>query len=231
MIKKFSKLPRLTGPEKMNHHPAVDDYLAPGTSWEEPLAALRELLLAAGLREEFKWRAPCYCLDNANVALLGRLRDHCVLSFMRGAELENPDGLLRAPGEHSRSVRLLSFTRRDQVEEIEPTIKRIIANAIAVQQAGPSPRNTDSALPPYPAELSERFRQQPELEQAFLSLTTGRQRAYLIHFSGAKQSSSRADRIERYAARILAGKGFHDCVCGHSKRMPRCDGSHKEFDR
>jgi CDGSH-type Zn-finger protein len=27
----------------------------------------------------------------------------------------------------------------------------------------------------------------------------------------------------------LNGKGIRDCVCGHSKRMPNCDGSHKHF--
>jgi len=28
---------------------------------------------------------------------------------------------------------------------------------------------------------------------------------------------------------ILAGKGIHDCICGHSKKLPACDDSHKLF--
>ena len=34
-------------------------------------------------------------------------------------------------------------------------------------------------------------------------------------------------RIEKYSGRILKGQGITDCVCGMSKKMPGCDGSHK----
>ena len=64
---------------------------------------------------------------------------------------------------------------------------------------------------------------------AFDALTPGRKRGYNLHFSQPKRTKSRHDRIERAIPRILAGKGFHDCICGHSKRPPGCDGSHKRF--
>ena len=65
------------------------------------------------------------------------------------------------------------------------------------------------------------------LKKAFNALTPGRQRAYLIYFSGAKQSETRIARIEKHTAGILAGRGINDCTCGLSKKMPYCDGSHK----
>ena len=65
------------------------------------------------------------------------------------------------------------------------------------------------------------------LKSAFEVLTPGRQKAYILHLSGAKQSATRVSRIERYEDRIMKGKGLDDCVCGLSKKMPRCDGSHK----
>jgi uncharacterized protein YdeI (YjbR/CyaY-like superfamily) len=65
------------------------------------------------------------------------------------------------------------------------------------------------------------------LKTAFYALTPGRQRGYLLHFSNAKQSSTRLNRIEQVRSRILKGKGMTDCICGLSKRMPNCDGSHK----
>ena len=66
-----------------------------------------------------------------------------------------------------------------------------------------------------------------KLKKAFEALTPGRQRAYLIYFSAAKQSETRISRINNYTARIICGKGLNDCTCGLSKRMPNCDGSHK----
>jgi uncharacterized protein YdeI (YjbR/CyaY-like superfamily) len=41
-------------------------------------------------------------------------------------------------------------------------------------------------------------------------LTPGRQRAYLLHFSSAKQSKTRAARVEKCLPRILGGKGLDD---------------------
>jgi uncharacterized protein YdeI (YjbR/CyaY-like superfamily) len=48
------------------------------------------------------------------------------------------------------------------------------------------------------------------LKKAFYALTPGRQRAYLLHFSSAKQSKTRAERVEKSTALILAGKGLND---------------------
>jgi len=80
---------------------------------------------------------------------------------------------------------------------------------------------------PVPEEFQSKMDAMPALKKAFKALTPGRQRAYLMHFGAAKQSKTREARIETYLQRILNGKGITDCVCGLSKRMPNCDGSHK----
>ncbi|WP_420845238.1 YdeI/OmpD-associated family protein [Maribacter litopenaei] len=79
----------------------------------------------------------------------------------------------------------------------------------------------------FPEELQRAFEEDSDLKTAFEKLTPGRQKGYLLYFSGAKQSATRTSRIEKYKSRIFDGKGFHDCVCGQSKKMPSCDGSHK----
>jgi uncharacterized protein YdeI (YjbR/CyaY-like superfamily) len=48
------------------------------------------------------------------------------------------------------------------------------------------------------------------VKKAFYALTPGRQRGYLLHFSAAKQSKTRAARVEKCIARILDGKGLDD---------------------
>jgi uncharacterized protein YdeI (YjbR/CyaY-like superfamily) len=46
------------------------------------------------------------------------------------------------------------------------------------------------------------------LKRAFEALTPGRQRGYLFHFAGAKQSGTRTARIEKAMPAIFAGRGF-----------------------
>ena len=61
---------------------------------------------------------------------------------------------------------------------------------------------------PVPAELSERFRNDPRFKRAFETLTPGRQRSYLYHFAAAKQSATRVARIEKAIPAIFEGRGF-----------------------
>jgi uncharacterized protein YdeI (YjbR/CyaY-like superfamily) len=51
---------------------------------------------------------------------------------------------------------------------------------------------------------------EPMLKEAFYKLTPGRQRAYLLHFSQAKQSKTRLARIDKYREKILNGLGLED---------------------
>ena len=60
------------------------------------------------------------------------------------------------------------------------------------------------------AELEQRLEQDPELAQAFAALTPGRRRSHILHVSGAKQSDTRARRVERCVPEILAGRGFNE---------------------
>lgn len=57
-------------------------------------------------------------------------------------------------------------------------------------------------------ELMEKFRKNPRFKRAFEALTPGRQRGYLFHFAGAKQSGTRTARIEKAMPAISEGKGF-----------------------
>jgi uncharacterized protein YdeI (YjbR/CyaY-like superfamily) len=48
------------------------------------------------------------------------------------------------------------------------------------------------------------------LKAAFEALTPGRQRAYLLYFSAAKQVATCESRIEKCTQKILDGKGLND---------------------
>jgi len=61
-----------------------------------------------------------------------------------------------------------------------------------------------------PEEFQKRLKCDPELAEAFRALTPGRQKGYLLHFGGAKQSATRTARVEKHAPRILKGLGLDD---------------------
>lgn len=190
--------------------PQVDGYIRKNKRWAVELQALRQLLLDAGLTETIKWRAPCYTFKGANVIIIGAAKDHCVLSFLKGALLKDPHSLLQPPGPNSQSARVIRFTTLDEITTLEPALKSLIQQAIKTEQAGLKvtlKKITDYPIPP---ELQAKFDESPSLQTAFQSLTPGRQRAYLMHFSAPKQSETRTSRIERCTPKILAGQGLDD---------------------
>ncbi|MCB9525696.1 MAG: YdeI/OmpD-associated family protein [Myxococcales bacterium] len=204
----------------------ADDWFAAEERWAAPLAALRRLALDCGLSETVKWRQPCYTADGKNVVILGRMKGHCVISFFKGALLPDPQGLLATNGPNSRSAKVVRFTDAAEVQAAEPALRALIAEAITAAAEGKRVEPL-TGTPEYIDELKAHMAAHPDFKAAFEALTPGRQRAYNMHFGQAKQAATRVARIEKFTARIMDGKGMNDCVCGLSKRMPGCDGSHR----
>lgn len=177
--------------------------------WQDELAALRAILLDSALVEEFKWRSPCYTFDNSNVATLWRLKNCCALAFFKGVLLKDPENILVAPGENSQSMRKIEFTGLAGIDGMQAVLRDYIGEAIEVEKAGLEVAFSKD-LPEYPEELVTRLDEDHEFRTAFESLTPGRQKGYVLHFSQAKQSATRASRIAKSAPRILSGKGLHD---------------------
>lgn len=208
----------------------VQAYISNAKYWSKELQMLSRILQECGLQEVFKWRAPCYMEGTKNVIITGEFKDGCVLSFLKGVLMKDEHHLLQKPGENSQSARYIKFTSTKEIAEKESIIKAYIFEAIEIEKAGLKPVTKAKDNLVFPDELLRKFEEKPDLKEAFEKLTPGRQRAYLIYFTGAKQSKTVFDRIDKYTPRILKGFGFNDCVCGHSKRKPNCDGSHKNYE-
>lgn len=186
----------------------VDAYIQRSTKWPAEMAALRAVLRASGLQEDIKWGKPCFSHDGHNIVIMQEMKDFLALMFFKGALLNDPAKILESQGPNSRSALRVCFTSTDQVEQLADTITAYVDEAITVEAAG-------LTVEPAPAlelvsELTERLASDPELSAAFESLTPGRQREYNMHFSDAKQSATRVARIDKYAPKILAGKGMRD---------------------
>jgi uncharacterized protein YdeI (YjbR/CyaY-like superfamily) len=191
--------------------PRIADYIDGLGAWRPELEALRPILLRAGLEEDLKWRKPCYTHDGSNVVIFQPFKDLCALLFFKGALLDDPTGALRSQGENTRSALRLEFRSVAEVKAAKPTIAALAKDAIRVAEAGLSlPKRPPADIGPYPDELDHQLAADPALRSAWDRLTPGRQRGWLLHFNGAKQSKTRAARIERATPKILEGFGMHD---------------------
>jgi uncharacterized protein YdeI (YjbR/CyaY-like superfamily) len=188
----------------------VDVVLRKSKRWQGELQQLRRILLDCGLTEALKWRQPCYTYQDSNVVIMGGFKEYCALSFFKGALLKDPKGILIQPGENTQSARMIRFTHVREIAEMEPILKSYVHEAIAVEEAGLKvefKKITEFAIP---EELQARLDESRALKTAFDALTPGRRRAYIMHFSAAKQSKTRESRIDKCVPRILDGKGLND---------------------
>ncbi len=183
-------------------------------TWAAELAALRALVLEAGLTEECKWGVPCYTFGNdekrGNVVLIHSFKEYCALLFIKGALLKDTKGILIQQTENVQGGRQLRFTDVRDITKLKSTIKAYLQEAMDVEKTGLKVSMKPTSEFAMPAEFQSALDQSAKLKTAFFALTPGRQRAYLLHFAAAKQSKTREARIEKCTPIILSGKGLLD---------------------
>ena len=210
-------------------NPKVDSFLIDAKKWQSEFKQLRKIILDCNLNEEFKWNNPCYTFQNNNIVLMHGFKEYCAILFMKGALLQDTHAILIQQTENVQSARQIRFTNSKEIVKLAPVIKAYIFEAIEVEKAGLKVAPKKSTELELPVELKDKLNKNPALKKAFHALTPGRQKAYNLYFTAAKQSNTRITRIEKYTERILNGKGLTDCICGLSNKMPNCDGSHKQI--
>ncbi|WP_261134014.1 YdeI family protein [Bacillus sp. Marseille-Q3570] len=188
----------------------VDGFLKKTKKWKEEFETLREIVLDCELDEDFKWMHPCYTFEGKNIVLIHGFKDYCALLFHKGALLKDPQGILVQQTENVQAARQIRFTNVQEIVEMETVLKDYIHEAIEVEKAGLEVEFKKHTEYTIPEELQNKFDEIPDLKTAFEGLTPGRQRAYILYFSKAKQSKTRESRVEKYMQHILDGKGLND---------------------
>jgi uncharacterized protein YdeI (YjbR/CyaY-like superfamily) len=186
----------------------VDGFVSRAKTWQGVIRKLRSILLECGLDEALKWGKPCFLFQGSNVAIIQPFKEHCSLMFFKGALLQDSHGRLRSQGENTQSALRLEFTSEDQVTK--RVLNSYVKQAIAVEKAGLKVDVKARRELELPEELTQIMKKDRKLAKAFDSLTPGRKRAYVLHFTAAKQSRTRTARIEKCIPKILAGIGFND---------------------
>ena len=188
----------------------VDVAISQLTKWQAETKALRKIALETGLTEELKWGQPCYTLDGKNVFLIHSFKNYFAILFMKGVLMKDPKKILVQATENVQSARQIRFTTLAEVKSSAAVIKKYLNEAIAVEESGAQLPMKKAADFEIPAEILKMLKKSTGLLPAFKKLTPGRQRAYILHFTSAKQEATRISRIEKVTPKILAGKGLND---------------------
>jgi uncharacterized protein YdeI (YjbR/CyaY-like superfamily) len=175
--------------------------------WEPEIAEMRRVLAGFGMAEECKWGKPCYTVDGKNIVILQGFKEYFGLGFFQGALLTDPEKVLVQLGQ-VHAGRVMKFATVKDITAKAATIKAYVREAISVEKAGLRMKQRRTSEFPVPEELRQRFRSDRRFKHAFEALTPGRQRSYLYHFAAAKQSATRAARIEKAMPAIFEGRGF-----------------------
>ena len=191
-------------------NPKVDAFLKEAGQWREEVTALRKILLGCGLTEELKWSKPCYSFQGGNVIVIQGFKAYCALLFFKGVLLKDPKGILIKTGPNTRVGRQIRFTSVREIERLKPVLKAYAKQAIDLEKAGLKVELKDDEGIAIPEEFQKKLRENAALKTAFESLTPGRQRGYIFHFSQPKQSKTREARIEKCIPLIFDRIGLYD---------------------
>jgi uncharacterized protein YdeI (YjbR/CyaY-like superfamily) len=190
-------------------NPKVDFYFTK-EPWQKEVKKLRAIVLDCELTEELKWGCPCYMDGKSNIVLIHVFKEYCALLFFKGALLKDPNGILIQQTENVQAARQMRFTNVKEIVTLERSIKSYIYEAIEAERAGLKVTLKKTKEFAMPAEFKKKLEKSAALKKAFTALTPGRQRGYLLFFSGAKQAATRESRIEKSIPDIMKGKGLND---------------------
>ncbi len=195
---------------KITSNPSIEKYFQVQDHWQAIKLCLREIILTTELVEDWKWYKPCYTLNGKNVLLIHGFKDYYAILFLKGVLMQDPSNLLISQTEYVQSARQIRFTNLEELTKQKETIREYILEAIKVEQSGKEVIMKKTSEFVIPLEFENELTNNPELSVAFDKLTPGRRRGYLLHFSGAKLSKTRQDRVAKHIPRILNGKGLDD---------------------
>ncbi|PRB04948.1 hypothetical protein CQ046_06645 [Chryseobacterium sp. MYb7] len=191
-------------------NPKVNFFFNDAKQWKKEFEKLRTIALSTELVEDLKWGCPCYTYERKNIFLIHGFKEYCALLFFKGALMKDPDHILIQQSKNVQAARQIRFTDVDQINDLEKILQAYMFEAVEIEESGAKVEMKKTKEFEMTEEFQSKLDQDPALKEAFKALTPGRQRAYLLHFSSAKQSKTREARIEKCIPQIMDGIGLND---------------------
>ena len=170
---------------------------------------LREIVLKTELKEQLKWGAPVYTLNNKNVLGIMAFKHHFGIWFFNGVFLSDPLKVLENAQEgKTKAMRHWKFNRPEEINDASVTA--YVNEAIENQKKGLEIKPQRKTSLEIPELLQKALQSDTSLNESFKSLTSGKQREYCEYISSAKQEKTRQGRLEKITPMIRAGIGLND---------------------
>ncbi|WP_417444205.1 YdeI/OmpD-associated family protein [Joostella sp.] len=188
----------------------ADAYFNNSSSWKEELLSLRSILLETELEETIKWGVPTYTIANKNVVGIAAFKSYVGLWFHNGALLKDDARvLINAQEGKTVALRQWRFISIKDIDDSKKLIKKYTEEAITNQKLG-----KEVLLPKKKTIVSKVFeialKEDNKLNEAFNTLTKGKQKEYHEYISEAKRDTTKLSRLEKATPLILTGKGLYD---------------------
>ncbi len=193
-------------------NPKVDEFIEKQVQWQDEFKRFREIVLRSGLKEEIKWRVPVYTDNGKNILILHGFKEFIAINFAKGSLLKDPNNILVQQTENSLEARQIRVTSVNEIDEIEAIVPEYIKEAISNEREGLKTEKKSVSEYEMPVELEDMLNTDSRFKEAFYALTPGRQKAYILHFSSAKQPSTRISRIEKAMPKIFDGVGPNEFI-------------------
>ncbi|MDQ0064663.1 YdeI/OmpD-associated family protein [Chryseobacterium lathyri] len=191
-------------------NPKVNFFFENAGQWQEEFEKLRTIALSTELVEDLKWGCPCYTYEGKNIFLIHGFKEYCALLFFKGTLMKDPDHILIQQSKNVQAARQIRFTDAAQINDLEQVLRSYMFEAVEIEESGAKVEMKKTKEFEMAEEFQNKLDQNLALQEAFKALTPGRQRAYLLHFSSAKQSTTREARIEKCIPQIMDGIGLND---------------------
>lgn len=167
--------------------------------------ALRELILQwePDFSEAVKWNTLSFSGRKLVVAMSG-CKKHVGLAFFRGAELDDPSGLL-AVGDGNSLMRSVRITDLDALDIV--ALKNLIRAAVRLDaSATPPPRPQKREPLPVPEILAKALRRDKQAAAGFGRLSPSCQREYIVWVGTAKRPETQERRLTETLEALRNGR-------------------------
>jgi uncharacterized protein YdeI (YjbR/CyaY-like superfamily) len=173
------------------------------------LQTLRSIIIECGLEETYKWAFPTYTFKGKNLISIASFKHHYGIWFFQGVFL-NDDAKVLTNAQEGKTKAM----RQWRVESADPIeldlLKTYVFEAIDNCKAGKEIKVVRDTSYNLPIELENYLNTNPSLNEAFYSLSPGRQKEYANYISNATQETTKLKRIDKITPLVLCGKGLND---------------------